>query len=142
MLVARSGMEISILALIFFFVVFITGMQTRAKERRERLRIIEEAIRSGNLEPQAQDELVQELTGRRIRRHDLQPRPAWNPSRLLFGLGWLGLFVGVGVLIVGGVIGEDEALAAGGIISAISFGVMSLPMAMRELDRKGQNVRT
>ncbi len=140
MFIARSGMEISILALIFFFVVFMTAMQGRAKERRERLRIIEEAIRSGKLEPHAQDELVQELTGRRVRRTH-EPQKAWNPGRFLFGLGWLGLFVGVGVLIVGGVIGEDEALAAGGVISAISFGVMSLPMAMRELDRKEHNLR-
>ena len=54
----------------------------------------------------------------------------------LFVIGWLGLFTGIGLLIVG--IGfENRVLGVSGIITAlVSFGVVTVPMALREVERR------
>jgi len=128
----RFPMEFSILLIIFGFIAVMSISQNRAKERKERLRVIEEAIRSGNLGPDAQQDLVTELTGRR------RPRPAPavpSPAargRFLFGLGWLGMFLGIGLMAIG----DRDTFEPGAVIAAISFGFVSLPLAIRELDNR------
>ncbi len=123
----------ALLTLIFAFIALMTITQNRAKERKERLRVIEDAIKSGNLEPDVKQELVGELTGRRPHR----PRPHVVPGpetrgKFVFGIGWLGLFTGIGLMLMG----ERDVFEAGCLMTALSFGVVSLPLALRELDAR------
>ena len=53
------------LLVIFFFVAVVVFLQNRSKERQEKMRILEEALRSGHLDAATKAELVGELTGRR-----------------------------------------------------------------------------
>lgn len=128
------SMEVTALVVIFCFVSVMVASQNRARERREKLRIIEEAIRSGNLDAATQQEFVAELTGRRpeVRPSEspaASPRSAW--ARLAFGIGWLCLFVGLALLAID----DRDALYAGIVVAVIGFGLVTLPLALRELDR-------
>jgi hypothetical protein len=123
-------MEVSILAVIFVFVTAMTISQNRAKERRERLRVIEEALRSGNLDAGEKQELMSQLTGRRPRRRETEHEPRHAGAKFVFGIGWLGLFTGIALMTMGG----DEPFQAGVFTAALSFALVSLPLALRELD--------
>ena len=131
---ARLPMEpVGLLTLIFGFIALMTITQNRAKERKERLRVIEDAIKNGNLEPDVKQELVGELTGRRPhrRRPHVVPGPEIR-GKFVFGIGWLGLFTGIGLMLMG----ERDVFEAGCLMTALSFGVVSLPLALRELDAR------
>ena len=118
-----------ILSLIFGFVILMNLVQARAKDKRERFRLIEAAIRSGNLDPDTKQDLVKGLTGRRPW-HGAKEGPG---LKFVFALGWLGLFVGGALMSV-----DRGAFEAGVVICALSFGVVTLPFAMRELEGRRQ----
>ncbi len=99
----RTAMEPTLIV-VFLFVGVIVMAQNRAKEKREKLRILEDALRSGHLDEVTKADLVGELTGRR--RDSRRAEPVASPAprsgtigRLLFGLGWLGMILGVGFLL-------------------------------------------
>ena len=143
MLFNPLSMEVTALVVIFVFVSVMVASQNRAKERREKLRIIEDAIRSGNLDAATKQELVAELTGRRP---EAAGRPVPRPvegrrsgwARLSFAVGWLTLFLGIGFLCVD----EREMFFAGSLLAVIGFGFVSLPLALRELDRERAGARS
>lgn len=121
------------LFVIFLFVAVMIYLQHRAKERQERMRILEEALRSGQLDEVTKAELVSELTGRRPQRTPASAAP-WSMSggaRLLVGIGWIGMFVGVGMLLMG----DRDAEEAGPVVALGSFALLSLPIAVREYER-------
>jgi hypothetical protein len=120
---------IPVLAIIFSFVMGVVYMQNKGKEQRERLRLLDEAIRRGQLDDQMRSELMSGFNGKR-RRHSRQG--GFRLSRLSFGVGWLAMFIGVGLLFVD----EPEAFTAGCVVSGIGFALVTLPLAMRELDMR------
>lgn len=131
----RTAMEPTLIV-VFLFVGVIVMAQNRAKEKREKLRILEDALRSGHLDEVTKAELVGELTGRR--REPRHAEPAASPAprgstigRLLFGLGWLGMILGVGFLLSD----NRDLMEAGVIVASIALGLMTLPLAVREYDR-------
>lgn len=131
-------MEVSVLVVIFAFVVAMTITQNRAKERRERLKVLEEAIRSGNLDPAMKQELVGELTGKRPEAPKPAPQPGSSErhhgpwARLAFGAGWLGLFLGIGLMSMD----QRDTWEAGIAITALGFAFVTLPIALREFERE------
>lgn len=133
------SVDVSNLTLIFAFIVAMVLVQNRAKERRERLRVIEEAIRDGHMDPATRQDLVAELTGRR------PPAPqtpanaqAGRRTRWVFGAGWLGMCLGGGLMMAG----DRDAWEAGVVIIAIGFALVSLPLALREFERERGRART
>ena len=136
----RVAMEAApLLAMIFAFVLVITVVGNRAKERRERLRILEEQLRAGNLDAAAQQRAVAELTPRHGRSPVPPPAPAAPPpavrpftagSRFVFALGWIAIFLGLALMFSGG---RDEA-EAGTILAPLGFAFVTLPIALRELE--------
>ena len=134
-------MEVTALYVIFAFVIAMTIQQNRARERREKLKVLEEAIRSGNLDPAAKQELVGELTGRRAPsatppRHTADRHGAFG--RLAFGIGWLGLFLGLGLIAMD----DRDTWEAGIAVAALSFALVTLPIALKELERERPRGRT
>ena len=136
MLLARLTMEaIPLLMLIFGFIFAMSIVSNRAKERRERLRILEEQLRAGNLDGISKQRIVDELSGRAP---SVAPaasgsgtsRPFGGPARLVFAIGWLMIFLGLALLMAGG---RDEE-EAGTILAPLGFALVTLPIAMRELE--------
>ncbi len=133
LILARSmELPFALLGMIFGFIFFMNLLQNRAKERKERLRVLEGAIRSGNLDAQTQQDLMEGLAGGRRRRHRPAATAPQPRGRYLYGLGWLGMFVGIGLMLVG----DRDVFEAGIIVTAISFGVVTLPFAMREFEQR------
>jgi hypothetical protein len=133
----------SIIAVIFVFVIIKHGMDTKAKQDRERLRLIEEALRQGNLDDKSREELMGTLTGRKP-----QPRPDRAPAprprsphdvgfflKFLAFIGWLGFCVGMSFVIVVANFREYEFLAIPAtILSCSGFGLVTFPFVIRELN--------
>lgn len=102
----------------WLFAVIVIGH--RSKERRRRLDLIEQALRNPSLTPQVQQELVKALT-------PVQPR------RLLFSIGWLGMFAGVAWLCTNPR-GDEFNFAVAVTVGSVAL--LSLPIALRELEAR------
>lgn len=100
-------------------IVLIKSLQG-GRERRRRLEAIETALRNPALTPEVQRELTQML----------RPPPKGRTS---FGLGWIGVALGIGWLLTDPV-GSDFDFAV--MLTAASFAVVTLPLALRELEAR------
>lgn len=121
------------LVLIFGFIVTISAISRRSKERRERLRILEEQLRAGNLDGPEKQRIIEELTGRRFPAPagPIAPqRPFSAAARVAFGVGWMMIFLAIGLLLSGG---RDETEGAT-IVGPLGFALVTLPIALRELE--------
>jgi hypothetical protein len=123
-----------ILVPVFLYMLLKTLIEHIAAGRADRVRLLEEALKSPHLDRPTLESLTYQLTGHR------PPRDK-GPSRflaILLAIGWLTLFVGVGVW-VGGVTSGDNDMIAGGIVTAvIGFGLVTYPFALRELEARRQ----
>jgi hypothetical protein len=115
---------------IFVFVLIKHVLDQRAQVRMERVRLLEEALKNPAIDRQMLDSLTFQLTG---------ARPQRGGSRWLavvLALGWLVLFAGVGVWVLGQIIGEEQAVAAGILTAIVGFGFVTYPFALRELEAR------
>lgn len=130
-------MEIgTILIAIFAYVIIKNHMEQRTKERVRKLQLLEEAIKSGNVDRELIHELAASVSGRR-------PAPATRPTaeqrprRTWFlALGWIGIFVGLGMAGLGSLDNREQLVGSGLLVSLISFGVTTYPFALRELEAR------
>ena len=109
----------------------------RSRERKERLRVMEKALEAGHLDDDTRAALVNSLSGR-----DRAERPQLMASlyqgvvylcrHAFFVCGWIGMFVGIGVMLVG----EPDIFAGGVITALVSFGVVTVPLALREVEAR------
>ncbi len=119
-----------ILVPIFAFVLAKMLLEQRARNRADNLHMLEEALRNPALDRATIESLTFQLTGNR-------PPRVPGPSRsmaVLLALGWLALFVGVGVMAIGGILEERDALAGGVLTAIVGFGLVTYPFALRELE--------
>lgn len=128
-------MELAVILIpIFLFVLFRAALESRAKERAERLRVLEEAIKTPGIDRATIHSLAHQLTGKKA------PKPPGEAGRRamawLLALGWLTLFSGIGVLVLGEVIACSDVSAAGMLTSLVGFGVVTYPFALRELESR------
>jgi hypothetical protein len=120
---------IPILAMIFGFGVLMTRIANRERERRDRVRLAEQALKAERLDPDVRNALLSAL-------RPAAPHSWWQsttPAKLCFAIGWIGMFLGIGLLCFG--YRYDEQMA-GGMIAGIGFALASLPIAIRELERR------
>jgi hypothetical protein len=121
----------TILVPIFLFVLIRGTLDQRAKERRERMRMLEEALRNPALDRNTITTLAQQLTGARP--------PGVRAARaqaVVLAFGWLTLFSGLGVWVLGEMTDSNKACAAGVLVSLIGFGLVTYPFALRELEAR------
>ena len=133
-----ATMSILAIVLPFALVVIVLGM--RAKQKGDRMRLMEKALKAGSLDDETRRVLLDQLSGRN------KQRPAWLTTlsqhllflskNALFVVGWIGLFTGISLLVVGMSFGPEELGIAGIITSLVSFGVVTVPMALREVERR------
>lgn len=111
-----------------------TVLSHRRKHQAECAKVLEEAMRNPNLDRGTLESLAYQLTGLRpVRASEKAPGPGLG---WLLAVGWIMLFLGVGLLI-GGEVGTDRDMGtAGWIVGLIGLGFVSFPFALRELDAR------
>jgi hypothetical protein len=117
---------------IFAFALLKGWLDHRAEARSERVRLLEAALKNPAVDRATVESLTYQLTGAR---KPPEKRASRWPARVL-ALGWLSLFTGVGVWVLGEVVNERDAVAAGIIVSIIGFGFVTYPFALRELEAR------
>lgn len=127
-------MEIlQILSPILGFVLLRGWTEQKARERADRLKLLEQALANPAIDRATLQELTQSLTGARP--------PGENGRRamaVLLAIGWLTLFSGIGVLILGALTHNPDASAAGVLTGLVGFGCVTYPFALRELESRRQ----
>jgi hypothetical protein len=125
-------MELTLLlTAIFGFVIVRSLLDNRAKERAEKLRMLEEALANPKVDRTMLTTLAHQLTG--------HPPKRERPHRglaLLLALGWLTLFSGLGIWVLGEMTAGSDVSAAGVLVSLIGFGLVTYPFALRELEAR------
>lgn len=122
-----------ILIPVFAFVLIKRAMDQRAQERTARLSLLENALKNPAVDRAAIEALAQQLTGR-------APAPR-RPSTgrgmaVLLALGWITLFTGIGIWVLGEMTGRPSTCSAGLLTSIIGFGFVTYPFALRELEAR------
>lgn len=134
-----------ILTVIFVFAFFMRWMDVMAKDRQSRMKLLEEAVKAGNLDDEGRHELLAAVTGRRPRHRTQAPTSAPSPhrasllERLLLFVGWMSFLVGVALLVYGiGMGRRGEDCFVGGIITGLAgFAFLTYPFVIRELESRG-----
>jgi hypothetical protein len=120
---------VAAISLVTLLAKFIENHRKAAEDRR---RLLEEAIRSG-----ADRQVIEALTWHATGARPQQPRAAGGAAMaVLLAIGWITLFVGVGVGVLGGMSGWDDTIGAGVLVSIIGFGLVTYPFALRELEAR------
>jgi len=124
-----NPIAVAIVGIVFGAMALRHLVDTRAKDREARMRLIEKAIDSGQLDREA----VQELMGVRRRNGG---QPLW---KVVLAAGWLGLFGGGAVIALSVAFGEKTFLVIGTVVAMLSFAVVTYPLAVREIEaRRGE----
>ena len=122
-----------LIPIIFVFVLIRGIFDQRAKERAERTRLLEEALKNPTIDRTTLTTLAHQLTG--VRPPGGEQRTG-RGVKLLLVLGWLTLFSGLGVWVLGEMIAEAAVSAAGVLTSIVGFGLVTFPFALRELEAR------
>ncbi len=125
-----TELPIFIVGIVFFFIYLVVRVSARERENRRRLELIEKALDSGTIDERTKRELVEAVAKKPLGR----AREGVHP---VFTLGWIGLFAGIGMVIVA--LGEERWWRPAVMTTAISFGVLSVPMAVRELQSRKEH---
>jgi hypothetical protein len=121
-----------ILVPIFVFVLLKMLLDQRAAARSENLRLLEEALKNPALDRTTIESLTYQLTGAR----PPQQRRPTALTAVVLAIGWITLFTGIGVMMIGGVVDDEDAVAAGALVSMVGFGLVTYPFALRELEAR------
>ena len=115
-----AGIALGALAILGGVAIALVSGLRSSRERRRRFEVIETALRNPALTPEVQRELAILL------------RPA-PKGRALFSMGWIGVALGIGWLLTDPR-GSDFDFAV--MFVAASFAVVTLPLALRELEAR------
>ena len=133
-----------ILCVIFTFIFFMRWMEMMAKDRQTRMKLLEEAVKAGNLDDDGRHELLAAVTGRKVRHikkaTPVAPSPhrATKLERLFLFVGWMGFLVGVALFVVGIFNRYDDDVMIGGIVTGLAgFAFLTYPFVIRELESRG-----
>ncbi len=130
--------------IVFGFILIKVWMDNRSKQAQERLRVIDDALKRGDLDEASRDEMVQALTGRRVKSRPVpQPQVPANPAnpgavgvlmKLVTFIGWMAFCVGMAfVIIVSSTHGYSDLELPATILSCAGFGMLTFPFVIREL---------
>ncbi|MFK7740771.1 MAG: hypothetical protein AB8H80_10640 [Planctomycetota bacterium] len=117
-----------VLGIIFGYALIKSFMDQRAEARIERVKLLEEALRNPAMDRPTIESLTYQLTGARSRE-----RGSSRLMAVVLAIGWITLFSGIGGLVYGEWV-HDEDSSGGGVAAAIiGFGLVTYPFALREL---------
>ena len=124
---------VPILVTIFIFATVKGWMDARVEASNQRVKLLEEALKNPAVDRQTIESLTYQLTGAR------KPRQGAGMARLMAGvlaIGWIGLFTGIGIWVYGEMTHCSDAFAGGIITTIASFGLVTYPFALRELEAR------
>lgn len=138
MLAMRDG-EAFVMVGLWAMVIGIVWLGVRHKYRCERLRTIQKAIEAGSLDEATRRAILGALAGDAQRRGAivgvLFDRALRLVRTLLFVGGWLTLVIGGGVWVAMGASGGGRHELEGPMIATcVGFALVTMPLALRELD--------
>ena len=112
-----------------------------AAHKRRALELKHETYRcmleSGQIERHVLEQIIAGIEGRRLPRSWPGTMSPGFLSRLSFLVGWLSIFVGIGLAIAAQMQRFDrDLMTAAGIVGLAGLGLASLPMAWREVHAK------
>lgn len=129
--------EVVTLVIIFMFILAVIVLAHRSKARQARFRLVERALQEGNLDEATRAQLLDSVSAPGWA-GILQQQIAFLARHAVFVLGWLGIFTGLGVVAWGGIESEDHAMGIGVVVALISFGVVTVPLALREIQGRSR----
>lgn len=112
-----------VVAIVFVYVFLVYQTKHRHRDRERRIELVERALESGAIDDTTKRELVAAVVG-----------GSTSGMHPLLAVGWIGLFAGLGM--IGLAFGDYPMWRPGIMTTAISFGVVSLPLASRELNQR------
>ena len=124
-----------ILAVVFGFALIRTGIEHKTKEREQKLQALQQALQNPSLDRATITALTHQLAGTKPPK---EPRGAGRAMAWLLALGWLTLFSGLGIWVLGEITVCSDVSAAGLLVSLIGFGLVTYPFALRELESRRQ----
>jgi len=128
-----ASFVIPVMVTVFTFSLVKMWMEQRAAARVERTRLLEQALKNPNVDRQTIEALAHQLTGVRSPRQGV--RRSWFMATVL-GLGWLALFTGVPLWVIG-INEHEQGLFYAGVITAVAgFCLVTYPFALRELEAR------
>ena len=122
---------VSLVAVVFLFTYAKSQTEQKAKEREKKMELLEKALANPNVDRATVQTLTQQLTGGKAPGDARSTTLAW-----LLAVGWLTLFSGLGVWVLGLTTGQDEVYSAGLLVAVIGFGFITYPFALRELESR------
>ncbi len=134
--------EAEVLALVLSlglpFVLAIILLSQRYYGRQRRLEVMQRALESDRLDADTKARLLEALAPPRSEwLQALSGQLAWFARNLVFVAGWITMFTGLGIWIAAEVWGWRNADADAGLIAAfVGFALVSLPLALAELERR------
>ncbi|MCA8943969.1 MAG: hypothetical protein KDB80_15500, partial [Planctomycetes bacterium] len=81
-----------------------------AKHRQDRLRVLDEALRNGDVDPETKRAILDSLQAK------------FPLRKVVFSVGWIAIFLGIGLLASN----DRDAFFAGTIIAPLGFGIVTL----------------
>lgn len=137
MMLAVREEEMITMVIVFMFILAIIVLVQRSKTRQARFRLVERALQDGNLDDTARKQLLESISAPGWA-GILHQQIAFLARHVVFVVGWLGIFTGLGLTAWGGIEGEEDVLGVGVVVALISFGVVTVPMALRELQGRSR----
>jgi hypothetical protein len=126
-------MELAVILLPLLAFLLIRGqLEQKNRIEAQRLQLLEQALRQGQLDRNSLELLAQQLGGT----PPVPGRPRNRWLALLLALGWVTLFVGIGIAVLGTLSNSRDAFASGILVSIIGFGLVTYPFALRELEAR------
>lgn len=135
MMLAAGDEEIFVVMMVLTFLLLIIGMSISSKHRQARYKLIEKALQAQNLDDATRKQLIDGLTATGWM-STLQQQLTFLARNAMFVIGWLGIFAGLGMAAWGGADGDEDILGGGLLMSFLSFGVVTVPLALRELQAR------
>ena len=124
---------VPVLGIIFLYALIKAWLDARAQASARHLELLEAALKNPSIDRATLESLTFQLTGAR------GPSSGAGGQRVMaivLAFGWIGLFTGLGIWACGGMT-DSSGLETGGIITSIaSFGLVTYPFALRELQAR------
>ena len=124
---------VPILGTIFIFALIKGWLDARTQANAKHLELLEEALKNPSVDRATLESLAFQLTGSRA------PSSKGGPQRslaIVLSVGWIGLFVGLAIWLVGEMNGERSLIGSGTMAAIVSFGLITYPFALRELQAR------
>jgi len=125
------------IGLTFGFLMFVASLSS--KEKQARMKLLEEAVKQGNMDADTRQRLIEAVSGRR---QAVPPVPGNAPNRmmrLVLFIGWIALLVGAAIAILAGIEGRSyqDSLFGGVVVACVGFALVTYPFVVRELEGRG-----